>query len=169
MKVCKYPQNLFVVEIIGTGGHSSCIPTFIENDIMKLGKMISESARLTILSCYRNRYKYILIYIFFLSNEFAELQIHNLTAGDYVLFLRSAIDYFRWPFERFWWCSQSTTASSSPPPPFRSVFLKFHLIGRRVCLFYRFYILGFVFLTTSVCFLELLMEPLEGSVVTKEQ
>ena len=63
MKVCKYPQNLFVVEIIGTGGHSSCIPTFIENDIMKLGKMISESARLTILSCFRNRYK--ISYVFF--------------------------------------------------------------------------------------------------------
>ena len=109
---------------------------------------------------------------FFLSNIFAELQIHSLTAGDYALLLRSAIDCFRWPFERCWWCSQSTTVSLSPSPPFRSAFLKFHLIGRWVCLFYlfSFYIVGFVFLTTSVCILELLMlmEPLEVSVVAKK-
>ena len=37
--------------------------------------------------------------------------------------------------------------------------------------FVSFYLLYrmFFFLTTSVCILELLMEPLEGSVVTKEQ
>ena len=30
--------NLSVVEIIGKGGHSSCLLTFFENDSMKLGK-----------------------------------------------------------------------------------------------------------------------------------
>ena len=36
VKICRTCQS--VVEIIGKGGHSSCLLTFIENDSMKLGK-----------------------------------------------------------------------------------------------------------------------------------
>ena len=65
VKVCKNLQNLSVVEIIGKGGHSSCLLTFIENDSMKLGKNDLCQINHSVLCYKRYKRRYVILFFFF--------------------------------------------------------------------------------------------------------
>ena len=65
VKVCKNPQNLSVVEIIGKGGHSFMFTYFHWEWQYEVRQKII-SVRLTILSCVRQRYmiRYVIVFFF---------------------------------------------------------------------------------------------------------